>query len=668
MGMATVRVVNWCVEQNCKGFMEKWLVRFENDGTYREIPSDVHNHLLNGCVSIEAAINAVSSSHDRPIPYHLIAINEVNGRIQAFQPRHNYWENVEDIPMLAKIAHEIRLVTVIVKKQEQPTGECLNRARLSVLKDPNLFFAGTSKKEHHVTEKITLATNVKPTELVITEQHNGNISTRRLSAKETLKFIKAHALHAHQQNDTFTVYKLHLNRNFARVVQAVICGEILTQKQATDSKPWWSQNGYVFLPNSFFRFVFFTDGKQADQCPLLRVFLEQYFTVPCELGTYNATSCENVRHMFSEIAPLKTGEQTTIKRLQSDVDVLTPATIVDASRPMEEETNIAVFDYSMFYPYVMYIAADSHAYQTRVLHMTKSRTLVPALKQVYVKELGMLGIVRQQLYNRMHSLSLTILGTLKDVCKQIGLRVIITQTDSVTVRVPDTVFQAHGASLEALASVVQDNVRHHHPSFLSELKLERQGTDMILYGPNKHILYDGEKLAHISGLHAKTFCSAMTKTMEELTVSKTKAIQLLCSTKSHTELREFVENKLRQHASHKTDLVCQSYSLPMPLLVHTLHVQPGENGLFSNMPLLYLALKTYRADNEQTMPTCRSFMAHVNKLGVDLKHLRVENTKRVLESLFTEDMGVIRWSVVYEELLQYFALKMISFLQGGHLV
>lgn len=673
--METVRLINWCIEKTHEGLAEKWLVRLEKDATYREIISETNSHLLKACRSIEEATNTVVASHNRPIPYHPIDIvsSGEDGRIHAFTPKHKNWENQTDIPTLVKIAQEIRLVTVIVKEQKQPSAEQMNKARLSVINDPSFFSTPTSKNHHHVAEKLTSVTGVKPTELLVTEQYAGTHSTKSLSAMETLLFLKDHALRSHRQKDTLTVYRLHMNKAFARVAQTVICAEILTGKQAIQSKPWWSDKGYVFMPNTFFRFVFFIDEAQANLCPIQRLFLEQYFTVPCESGVYNATCAENVSHIFSRMVPLVAGEQTTMETMEPEGGNLTPDAIVtkdkvDAYQATHGEPMIAVFDYKMFYPYVMHISTESPAYQSRVLHMDKARDLVPALKQVYVKEIGMLGLVRQPLYNRMYDLSLIILDTLKDVCKQTGLQVILTQRDSVTVKVPNTVLQANLNSLNAIASVLQQKVMEKHPTFLSELKLERWGTTMICYGPNKHILYDGENLVHRTGFQAKTFCPAMSKTIEEITSNRTQAIELLCSLPPQKNMKNFVSNKLREHAVKKTDLVCQSYGLPLPLLLHVLHVEPGKNGLFTDRPPIYLALTKYNADNEQTRPTIQSFMAQIKMTGTGNRYLDHDKTKRVVETVFSEKMGMIRWGLVCEELREYFAMKTVSFLTGGRLV
>lgn len=667
-------MINWCIEKTDKGLVQKWLVRLEKDATCREIISETNNLLLKTCRTTEEAINAVVASHDRPIPYHPIDIvmSEEDGRIHAFSPKYNNWENHADIPTLVKIAQEIRLVTVIVKEQEQPSGEKMEKARDSVLKDPSFFSTSTSKNHHNMAETLTTVTGVKPTELLVTEQHAGAISTNSFSALETLMFLKAHASHAHQQKDTLTVYRMHLNKPFARVAQTVICAEILTVQQAIQSKPWWSNRGYVFIPNPFFRFVFSADEAQANSCPIQRLFLEQFFTVPCELGVYNATCSENVLSIFSRMVPLMAGEQTTMKTLESDEEILAPPAIVDkdnvyASHAIHHEAKIAVFDYKMFFPYLMYITAESPAYQSRVLHMAKAREIVPDLKQVYVKEIGMLGLVRKRLYNRMYDLSHIILGTLKNVCKQTGLKVILTQTDSVTVKVPATVLHANRDSLNVLASVLQQKVMKQHPTFLSELQLERWGTRMIYYGPNKHILYDGENLVHRTGLHAITFCPAMSKTIADATSSMTQAIKLLCSS-PHTNMHKFVSNKLREHSVKKTDLACLSYSLPLPHLLRVLHVHPGKNGLFTDMLPLYLVLTTYLADNKQTMPTVDSFMAHLKMTGTGNRYLNRDKVKRVVETVFSEDMGMIRWGLVLDELIDYFAMKTVSFLTGGRLV
>lgn len=682
--MECVRLINWCIENIGGRLNEKWLLRVESDGSYREILSEVHRPLLNKSGSMSAAVNALSACHDRPIPYHAIdiLISEEHGRIHSYWPKHNDWEDLGDISALANIAPEIRLVTVIVKEQEKSAGATLHQARCSALADRRFFTRETSKKPHDVAESLTYLTGVRPLRLVVNEKHCGTLETQSLSALETLEFLKDHASRTGQEKETLTVYRLHMNRNFALVALKVICAEILTEKQRTDSEPWWSETGYVFMPNSFFRFIFFTDGAQADVCPIERLFFEQYFTVPCETGGYNASCAENVTHVFSGMVSLAGGEQTiidvAIRREASSLAGMMEREPVDASEGVSGEGKIAVFDYKMFYPYVMYVSAESPAYKRRVLHMATALSLVPGLKKVYVKELGMLGIVRKQLYDNMRALSLIILSSLIGACESTGLRVIFTQTDSVTVRVPPSVMQANGGSLEQLASVLQQIVRGQHPTFLSQLKVEREGTNMIVYNSNKHILYDGEQVVHRTGLDAKTFCPAMSRTIQEATRNKKQILQLLCSSSAQidtsmegysTFLRTFVSDKLTEHAMTKRDLVCESYSLPMPLLTQILHVQPGEDGMFTTKPPLYLVLSQYRADNAITLPTIGAFMSSLlQTTDITSKHLDHENTKRVLGMVFTENMGMIRWRLVLEELIEHFVAKTVSFLAGGRLV
>lgn len=77
--MELVRLVNWCIESSGGRLLEKWLVRVEADGSYREIVSGIHRRLLDSCMSIDEAVNVISSSHNRPIPYHRIHIVIGNG-------------------------------------------------------------------------------------------------------------------------------------------------------------------------------------------------------------------------------------------------------------------------------------------------------------------------------------------------------------------------------------------------------------------------------------------------------------------------------------------------------------------------------------------------------------------------------------------------------------
>jgi hypothetical protein len=690
--MGCVRLVNWCIE-GCGGgrLNENWLVRVENDGSYREILSEVHRPLLDKCEYMADAINAVSISHDRPIPYHLIdiVISQEDGRIHSYAPKHKEWEDLADIPRLVNIADEVRLVSVIIKEQEQATGPRLSQARASVIGNRCFFTSGTSKKTHDVAEQLTFLTDVRPRSVVVTEQHRGKLSTQHLSARKTLELLQAHALHARlEKTKTLTVYRLHLNKQFARAALRVICEKILTEKQLANSEPWWwSETGDVFLPTPAFRFVFFTDGAQADVCPTERLFFEQYFTVPCEIGSYDASCAKNVAHVFSRMVPLPDTKQTDAMEVDTPgqpapraaSSIIMDDGNVDASAgQMDVEANIAVFDYEMFNAYVMYVSAESPAYQRRVLHMEAARPFVSGLKNMYVKEIGMLALVRRPLYNRMRALCLAILGSLVNACKQIGLRVVLTQTDSVTVCVPPPIMQANGGSLDRLASVLQQIVTARHRTFRSNLKVERQGTSMIVYGRNKHILYDGDHVVHRTGFESKTFCPAMSRVIEEATSNRGQALQLLCSSDSQiktgengysTYLRTFVSGRLGEHAVEKTDLVCESYSLPMPLFVHVLHVQQGEDGLFATLPSLYRVLPEYSADNRGTMPTVKSFMSSLNmSTGMDTKHLDHANIKRVLEAIFTENMGMIRWRLVREELVQHFVLKTISFLTGGRLI
>lgn len=705
--MERVRLVNWCIERSSERLNEKWLVR-TGQGIYKELLNEMHRPQLDTCLTIADAINAVSASHDRPIPYHLIdvEIDKEDGRIHKYAPVHDDWEDVEDIPILAKIAGEIRVVSVIVREQELPMGSFLNKARCSLLLDKSFVTQGTSKKPHDVAERLTRETGVHPVRLAVSEQHRRRRSTQSLSGRETLEFLKAHASRTGKDRDTLTVYKLHMNKHFARVALMVICAEILTKQQRTWSnyEPWWSEMGYVFMPNPFFRFIFFTDSTQADACPLERLFFEQYYSVPCEIGGYSASNATNVTHVFSRMVPSKDqspmdvdGEATMAlspdqsckkgKKRQyvrykiEGRDCLLPlqgsAVAMEKKALDASEGNIAVFDYTMFYPHVMSVAAKSPAYSRRVSHMAASLAIIPGLKKLYVKELGILALVRQPLYNRMHALALAILRSLVHACKQIGLGLITTQTDSVTVHVPPAVMQANGGSLEQVASTLQQIVRAHHPAFLSELKLERQGTSMIFYNSHKHILYDGEQVVHRTGINAKTFCPAMSKSIQEATEHRTQALELLCSGQPdaslegyNTALRTFVSDKLREHAVEKADLVCKSYSLPMPLLAHILHVKPGDDGLFTTVPPFYLTLSQYRADNALTMPTIEAFMSSLHQTsGINSKHLDPEKMKRTLTAIYTENTGqMIRWRLVFEELIEYFAMKTVSFLSGGRLV
>lgn len=661
-----VRLINWCIVKKDGKLGEKWLVREEETGLYREIVSDIHRHLLNDCSSINEAVNKVSSSYCRPIPYHPIYILiKEDGRIHDYRPMAKDWEDLEDIPILSKIAHEIRVVTVIVMKQEQPKGEKLNEARSSLIKEA-LFSSRDTFERENIAQQLSALTQVKPLRLLVTEQHDGLLSKQCLSAKETLTFLRTHASKAHEKKETLTVYRLHLNKKFGRDANAVICNKILTE---THSKPWWSNKGDIFMSNCFFRFTFFTNGAQPEQSPLERLFLEQYFMVPCETGAHNATSATNVENIMKHVVPEMEWEKGPVKR-QEDKLTVSPAALIsksegEASRGRSDKDKIAVLDYKMFYPYVMCMFTDSPAYKRRVLHMATARSLVPAIKDLYVKEIGMLKHNREALLFRVLALSRTILGSLTHACKQIGLTVLLTQTDSVTVHVTPTAMQTNGGSLNHIVSVLQQKVRDQHPTFLSQLKLERSGTNMIIYGPNKHILYQGENVVHRTGFHCKTFCPAMSRTLEEVTTNRSQAMQLLCSPATSTNLPMFVSNKFRQHVVDKTDLVCASYSLN-PLLVHLLHVQPGEDGLFNRMPHLYWALSKYNEDNLLTKPTKEAFLTYLNLNTAAMgSNKNVEKAEQVLEKIFTENMGMIRWKQVLTELTEHYEKKTASFLKGA---
>ena len=678
--METVRLINWCIQRNNEGLSEKWLVRLENGGAYREIICEVHRFLLNNCSSIDEAINTVSQSHKRPIPYHPIdiEISGKDGHIVAFTPKKNDWEDLADIPALVNIAREIKLITLIVTEQEQPSGELLNKARCAVINNPLFCSSGSSKNSHNVAEMLTFLTGVKPIRLKVQEQHGGTSDTRMVSAKEALGFLKAHASQSHKEKATLTVYRLHMNKRFAQAALCVISAEILTQEQQTMSEPWWSDDGYVFIPNSFFRFVFFTDPQQIETCPLERMFLEQYFTLPCDGGAYNATCSKKVMHIFSRmVPPTSTDNETTVDERGLEISALIQNLIVKredgyTSQTIHGQDKIAVFDYKMFYPYVLCESSMSLAYQRRVAHMAAVRVLVPRLKSVYTKELGMLCLVRAPLYNNMRALAATILYTLVKACTELGLQVLLTQIDSVTVRVSSTVMQANGGSLESLGSVLQETVRLQHPTLKSQLKLERQGTDLLIYGANKHVLYDGENVIHRTGFNAKTFCPAMYRTIQDATASRSLASQLLCTSDQNTDLLGFVSKKMKYYAQEKWDLVCESYGLTLPILLDVLHVQPGNDAMFSTKPILYLATPHYLSDNEQTRPTLRSFTNYLNagtSTPLKKKHLDPETAKCAVEKVFSEKMGlVIRWSVVMDELIEHFITKSRSFLRGGRLV
>jgi hypothetical protein len=674
--MECVRLINWCLERSRTGLDEKWLVRFEDDGRYQEFFSEVHRPLLNKCETVDAAIKTVFRSHDRPIPYHPIdiTINESDGRIHSYVPRHNDWENLADIPNLVNIADEINLVSVIIKKQQQPTGDLMNKARLSVLKEKGFFVKATPKKLHDITELLTALTNVKPLNTVVKEQHRGVLSTQNLSARETLFFLKDHASRTGRAKETLTVYRLHMNRAFAKTALKIIYTELLTEKQRHESPPVLPQSGYcVSIPNSFIRFVFFTDETQVNAHPLERLFFEQYYTVPCETGPFNASCAENVSRIFSRMSPPRDTNPTTAHAGVRGEKASSVA-LVDTRRGTDSEGKIAVFDYAMFYPYVLCVSMGSPSYERRVLHMAATRRLLTGVKSMYTKEIGVLKLVRGSLYDSMFDLSVIILNTLVHMCKQTGLQVVLNQTDSVTVRVPPSVMQATGGSLQQLASDLQRMVRTQHPTFGSELKLEREGTSMIVFNANKHILYDGQQRVHSTGFESKTFCPAMARTINETTLNKDQSLQLLCLPDSpsgggqSTSLSSFVSQKLREHTAVKADLACRSYGLPFALLPFVVHVQPGEDGLFTAMPTLYRTCPQYCKDNALTMPTFDSFMSSLKIMaGTTIKHLDNEQTKRVLKSIFAENMGMVRWRLVKEQLLDQFVMDTVRFLTGGQL-
>lgn len=668
--MECVRLINWCIEATREELIEKWLVRGETDRSYREIISEVHRPLLKKSSSVIAAIEAVSRSHNRPIPYHPmdIVINQEDGRIHSYKPKHNDWQDLTDITTLVSIAEEITLVTAIVKKQEQPTTVNMNKARNHVLGEKCFFRKGASKKTYHVAERLTFLTGVKPICLTVNEQHHGKISSQSLSAKETIFFLMGHASSANKEKRTLTIYRLHMNRAFAQTVLEVICREVLT----STAKPFWSKTDYVYMPNPFFRFVFIVDEADTDVCPIARLFLEQYFAFPCDTGVYNASCADNVAYIFSRMVPLEPEEQMSEEEDMNE-EPISPAALVDckgvdARKWTDDGSRIAVLDYTMFYPYVMCVTTQSPVYQSRVLHMTAARSIVPSLKKVYVKELGMVGLLRKPLYGRMRGLFLAILDTLIKSCKHVGIQVILTQTDSVTLRVPMSVMQANGGSLDQLASVLQQMVRAQYPDFTSELKLEREGNSMIVFGPNKHILYDAETIVHCTGMSSKTFCTAMSRTIEEATSNMTQACQLTCSSDPQSELQTFVSRTLRNHAQDKTNMACKSYSLPQHVFTYILHVQPGEDGMFTTMPNLYLVVPQYKADNASTMPTITSFHSYTKMAKVDTRQLHDKDIKAVLATVFTESMGMIRWKLIQNELIEYFVSETVTFLRGGRLV
>ena len=165
--------------------MEKWLVREELGGSYKEILSEVHRSDLNRCHTVTSAIKELSVSPSWPIPYHPIhiGISKNDGRIHSYTPMYCDWKNLRDIPTLASIAGEIRIVTVDVKEQEQPTPASLNKARSIALGQRCFFTKNTSKTEQDVSEILTFETGVRPTCLLVREQHNGKEFTQCLSAK-----------------------------------------------------------------------------------------------------------------------------------------------------------------------------------------------------------------------------------------------------------------------------------------------------------------------------------------------------------------------------------------------------------------------------------------------------------------------------------------------------
>jgi len=679
--MECARLINWCIDRKDGQLIQKWLVRAEINGRYKEILSEVNRPLLDKCHSVSEGTNAVLSSHNRPIPYHPIHVvrSQEDGRILSYLPKCNDWEDLTDIPILASIADEIRLVTVIVQEQERPSSAVLNNARSSVVGDKRFFLNGTSKNNNHLSERLTFLTKVRPTRILVKEQHRGKETTKCLSAKQTLDFLQAHALDANRTKETLTIYRLHMNRTFARAALHVICKNVLTEKQY---KPELAETDYVFLPNPFFRFVFFVDRAQADSCPIERLFLEQYFIVPCETGTYNASCADNVAYVFSRMVPFE-GDRQMAMDVQMDCKSACTAVLmvthpVNTCEEIQEESKIAVFDYKMFYPFSMCAVVNSPSYQCRVLHMATVRSRVPSLKKVYVKELGMLRLVRQSLYQKMRAFCLTILDTLIQACRQTGIQVLLTQTDSVTVRVPVSVLQAHGGSLEQLALVLQKMVRKQHPNFLSELKLERQGTSMIIFSPNKHILYQEDQLVHRTGFEVKTHCPAMSRTIQEATYNRHQALQLLFPSQSQSTagvtgysavLHSFVSRTLTGHTINRSDLACESYGLPLPMLTRVLYVKPGDDAMYVTMPPLYKVLSKYRKDYSVTIPSVESFFFYLTRVGIENKaHLPQEQIKRVLESVFSGEMMNVRWHIVLEELTEHFVQKTIEFLSGGFMV
>lgn len=640
---------------------EIWLIRRESCGSYSAHKSEVHRKLLDKCGSVQEATETVNACHDRPVPYHLIQITIREGRIHSYKSLHINWgegpaTRTCEFMTYKNIAREVRLVTVVVKEQKIPTAEALHKARCKAICNSR-YFSTTRQDPHDLAEAFTRLTATKAARICWTEHYLKNCETKHLSAREALREFKDHASCASKERRALTVYRFHLNRDFARIALSLL------QQQSGwgDAEMWWSDTGYVSIPDPFFRFVFFTDETEADTCPIKRVLFEQYYMAPCEKGPYDAARMETVQYVFSRTMPsvldLEEEEEEKEEEEPTQDDML-----------VGNEGYIAVLDYKMFYPHVMCLLATDHAYVHRMRHMMQAMAELEmhTLKKAYVKELGILKYINCKLYNRMHKLSVSILNCLVTACKQEGLNVITTQTDSVTVRVPETVLESN--PLPHLAKKLQARVATSYQNFTATLVVERKGTNMVYFHTNKHILYNNEQeVVHRTGFNVKTFCPAMVKTIEDATDNYTQFTELL---RDSTRLRSFVLTKMREHAGEMSDLASKSYALPMHPLSWLLHVQPGEDGLFLSMPPLYAAVDQYRKDNQMTMPTLRSFLLCLSNecQTSQTKHLETDSTARVLRDVFSANMGIVNWPVIKNELIEHFTEKTIRYFHGGRVL
>lgn len=609
-----------CIQrEDNSDWSELWLVRYEDTGRLSLLRNGSNDGGLKRFSALEQATNFLLTNETRPLPYQLLTIatdrdRNVDGWTATSS---SAWSDVTELDRLREIAKSVRIVSFEVLEQTSPKSRSFHRARAVCLTNKNMWnkYAGV----HDVACEMTSLTGVTPTLVKVTVQEEGKHSSQTMTADRSLRFIEEDAeAHNNVQNMRLTVYKVHLNEKYARSLLKRLVG-VLRPNKKCENHCYWNTKNRVTLDHPVFRFAFHTDPALSVCDPCERLLLEYYTGLPCETGPLEASSPSVASYMYRRLLPSSVRDVTEYGNDEESSDGSgSDSEDGDAIRPESEsediissdmadvpdesvDTNnnafrvICVFDYSMFYPHLVAALYNKQkAIRNRLNHMTAAREEFrdSSLKSFYTKELGGLRLVPgfREFHEKMVSFGQYVLKELVLQCKAVGLTVVMTQKDSVTVLVPQETLSSY-CSPENIAGTLEANVRKKYTNFASPLKVERCGDAMLFFHSNKHVLYRKDEMVKATGMFPKTLCSAVLASIDDILRRPLETRNELFGGEENQTETSLLAQRLRKlaktYAVGDDDLLSESVGLSTKCLLPILYAMPGEDNMFREMPLLF---------------------------------------------------------------------------------